>query len=304
MGKTKGIRRQETGELKIWNRGILFLVAVFFLVGCSSAPKPPSEIVTERNTAAKQLNLANHTASRGRYNDALVILEDAWRLAASTDDPPLRIKTSISRGSILFSLDRYEEAFAAWDKAASEGDSSGEKILAALARIYTIRARIVQLENKTGGTDIKELTDKLDAQMTAVRSDSHATAAAYVTLGLAEKHTGRWADAEKALKQALAIHEKDLLLEDAGYDWFIIGSVRSMAGNYDSALEALGMAISFDRRAENGFGLASSWQAIGDVYQKAGRVEDSRSARSRASEIFRAIGLDDKAEQLERQLSF
>jgi hypothetical protein len=62
------------------------------------------------------------------------------------------------------------------------------------------------------------------------------------------------------------------------------------------------MAISFDRRAENGFGLASSWQAMGEVYQKAGRDEESSSARSRAAEIFRAIGLDDKAEQLERQL--
>jgi tetratricopeptide (TPR) repeat protein len=302
MGKKKGIKRLGTGELRIWNRGIFFLVVVFFLAGCSSAPKAPSEIVTERNTAAKQLNLASYTASRGRYNDALVILEDAWRLAVSTDDPPLRIKTFISRGSILFSLGRHAEAFTAWDKAASEGDSSGEKILAILARIYAIRARIVLLDNETGGMGIKELTDQLAMQMTAARSDSNATAAAYVTLGLAEKQTGRWAEAERALKQALAVHEKDLLLEDAAYDWFIIASVRSMAGNYDSALEALKMAISFDRKAENGFGLASSWQAMGDVYQKAGRDADSRSARSRAAEIFRAIGLDDKAEQLERQL--
>jgi hypothetical protein len=58
-------------------------------------------------------------------------------------------------------------------------------------------------------------------------------------------------------------------------------------------------AINFDRRAENGFGLASSWQAMGDVYQKAGRTQESLDAWSRAAEIYRALGLDNKAESLE-----
>jgi tetratricopeptide (TPR) repeat protein len=206
----------------------------------------------------------------------------------------------MSRGSILFSMGRHAEAFNVWYRAAAEGDASGEKVLAALARIYTIRARLVLLAGEADGADAEELKEQLSMEMAAVRADSQASAAAYVTLGLAEKQMGRWAEAERALKQALAVHEKDLLLEEAGYDWFIIGSVRSMGGNYDGALEALRAAISFDRRAENGFGLASSWQAMGDVYQKAGRAEESHSAWRRASEIYRAIGLDDKAEKLER----
>jgi len=280
-----------------------FLFALCSL-GCSSAPKRADEIFFERNTAAKQLALANTYAGQGRFEDALYILEDAWRLVLGTDDPTLRVKTTVSRGSILFSLGRQTEAFQAWESAAAEGDAWGEHIAAAQARIYEIRARLVLLGNDSpdGGpaadAAARELKTRLSREMDAVKADSHSTAAAYVTLGLAEKQLRRWADAESAVMSALAIHEKNRFLEDAAYDWFLIASIRSVAGNYDAALEALKTAIRFDRRAENGFGLASSWQAMGDVYQKAGRTEESLAAHHRAAEIFRAINLNDRAEKL------
>jgi tetratricopeptide (TPR) repeat protein len=287
---------------KIPSRYISYLAceaALFFLLftGCSSAPKPPTQIVIERNTAVKQLDLANHTANRGRFEDALLILEDSRRLAVITDDPVLRLKTSISRGNILFSLGRHPEAFRDWEIAALEGASSGQAVLAALARIYAIRGRIVMLADGDGAAE--ELKAYLERELSAVRSDPNASAAAYVTLGLAEKQMQRWTEAERALRQALAVHERELFLEEAAYDWFVIASVRSMSGDYDAALQALTTAINFDRRAENGFGLASSWQAMGDVYQKAGNDQKSLEAWSRAAEIYRALGLDDRAEILD-----
>jgi tetratricopeptide (TPR) repeat protein len=135
--------------------------------------------------------------------------------------------------------------------------------------------------------------------MTAVRQDDNATAVGNITLGFAEKQMGRWAEAESAVRRALSFHESGLFLEEAAYDWFLIASIRSMAGNYNASLEALDAAIGFDRRAENGFGLASSWQARGDVLSKAGRAAEAAAAWSRAAEIYRAIGLNDFAEKTE-----
>ena len=294
----------------------LFLFSFFFIlfslfIGCSSTPKKAAEVFTERNMAENQLNLANLSATRGRYQDALLIVEDARRLALISDDPSLRVRTSISRGNFLFSLGRHTEAFQEWEGASAEGDASGEKTFAALARIYAVRAKLIILANgneasadaavaDTAGAD--KLRAQLDNEQNTVKSDSFSSAVCYVTMGLAEKQLRRWAEAENQLKKALAIHEKGRFLEDAAYDWFIIASIRSVAGNYNSSLEALQMAISFDRRAENGFGLASSWQAMGDVYQKAGRTEESRAARRRAAEIYRAMSHIDLAEKLEAQL--
>jgi tetratricopeptide (TPR) repeat protein len=104
---------------------VLFFFSLALFSGCSSAPKKAVEIFADRNTATNQLDLAYLTANRGRYQEALVILEGARKLAVSTDDPALRIKTSTSRGNFLFALNRIDEAFAEWESAASEADSSG-----------------------------------------------------------------------------------------------------------------------------------------------------------------------------------
>ena len=286
---------------------LIFLFS-FFIPGCSSAPPRTGEVFSDRNTALNQLNLANQLANRGRFEDALLLLMEARRLAVSTDDPSLRVRTAISRGNFLFYLGSYEEAFSEWDTASAEGDSSGEPALAALARIYLIRARIMMLANEDGGasaasvTGAEELKTKLEREMILVRNDEASTAAGQITLGFAERQLGRWAEAEREVRRALDFHQRNNNLEDAAYCWFIIGSIRSFAGNYDSSLEALRTAISLDRRAENGFGLASSWRAMGDVYQKAGRAQESREALQRAAEIYRAINLDEHAEALESEL--
>jgi tetratricopeptide (TPR) repeat protein len=284
-------------------RNIVFCLIIIFS-GCSSAPKKETEIFRERNTAVKQLDLANKTASHGRYQDALVIVEDARRLAVGTDDPSLRIKTLISRGNILFALGRLDEAFRDWEDSANEAATSRENILAAQARIYSIRASLVMLASGAGENVIpavEEYKSRLAAEMTAVRSDPFSAAEGYITLGIAEKEIGRWAEAESAVKRALDFHVRELNFEEAAYAWFLIASIRSVAGNYDSALEALQAAIGYDRRAENGFGLASSWQATGDVLQKAGRPIEAQASWRRAAEIYRAIDMRHLAEIIETQ---
>ena len=293
--------------LRIMLSGTLFLTLLFTFSACSSPPKRADEIFVDRNTAVSQLNLANHNVNRGRYEDALIILEDAWRLVLGTDDPALRIQTITSRGSIYFYLGRHKEAFSAWESAAAEGDASGLPALAALARIYSLRAKVVNIANsglkgEELDTEVSELLGLIHAEMPIVRNDTLATAAGLVTLGLAEKQLRRWTEAENYVRSALATHQKDRYLEDAAYDWFLIASIRSRAENYDSALEALRLAISFDRRAENGFGLASSWQAMGDIHTKAGNREDALAAYRRSADIYRAIGLLQMAGNLEALL--
>ena len=296
---------QKRNSLLFFGSVFVFVVGLSFFSACSSAPEKATEIIIDRNTATKQLNIANQMASHGRYEEALFFLGEARRLAVSTDDPSLRIRTSISLGNILFSTGRHDEAFENWEIAAAEGDSSREPILAALARIFIIRGSIMRLTMEEQGNTaaaVEEYRNRLAVQTSAVRSDQFASAAGYITLGLAEKELGRWAEAESTVRRALDIHEKNMELEDAAYAWFLIASIRSVAGNHDLALEALARAISFDRRAENGFGLASSWQAIGDVYGKTGRTEESMAAWLRAVEIYRAINMNELAEKVESRL--
>ena len=275
---------------------------------CSSAPKRPPENTAVRNTAASQLLIANQAANQGRYEDALLFLDEARRLAHSADDPKLRIETTISRANIFFSMGDSVEAFRLWEEAAAEADASNEKELAALSRIYMMRAMLTLMENNQPASingenlSAEELRARIEREMGIFPRGSHSQAAAFISLGMAERHLERWPQAESAIRNALVILERANYLEDAAYGWYLIGSIRSLAGNYDASLQALRTAIEFDRRAENSYGLASSWQAMGEVQRKAGRPGESRAAWQRAIDIYRAIGLNDRAERLEAQL--
>jgi tetratricopeptide (TPR) repeat protein len=275
------------------------LVVSLLMSSCSSAHKKPAEIYTERNTAYNLLELAGRTANQGRYEDALLILEDVQRTAVGVDDSPLLIRTAVTRGNVLFSLGRHDEAFQEWTAAWKEAESSGERDLAAMASIYSYRGRLVQIINSGTDTGVEGIRDQVARLIASIKSNREAQAAGYLVLGMAEKELGRYAESEKALRSAIAIHEKDLYLEEAAYDWFLLASVFSVSGRYENALAALTTAISFDRRAENGFGLASSWQAMGDVYTKSGITTEAGAAYRRAVDIYRAIGLENYALKIE-----
>jgi tetratricopeptide (TPR) repeat protein len=119
--------------------------------------------------------------------------------------------------------------------------------------------------------------------------------------GLAERELDRYREAEAALKRSLEIHEKDLYLEQAAYDWFLIASFRSLDGNYEGARQALESAMILDRRVENSYGLATDWRALGDVFKKAGKNAESREAYHRSAEIFRTLGNDKEAAAAEKR---
>ncbi|MHB9291997.1 hypothetical protein Holit_01085 [Hollandina sp. SP2] len=265
---------------------------------CSSAPKRPAGVFTIKNQVATQLELVHKETDRGNYEQALTLLEEARRLSISADDPELLIREGLSRGNILYALGRTEEADAVWNRALAEAELAGEAELAAMVRIY--KARSILLADGTAAETIKA---QVRTQLAVIGSDKLALALGWTVIGLAEKEQRRWSEAEGSLQKALAIHEKDNYLEQAAYDWFLIASVRSIAGQYAGALDALGKAIGFDRRAENSYGLGMDWRAQGDVYKKMGKPDEAGEAYRRSAAIFRSIFLEQEALQVEGRLT-
>jgi tetratricopeptide (TPR) repeat protein len=293
-------------KMKIIFFSSMLTVLLLLFSGCSSAPKKPLEVLTNRNMAANQLDLANQTANQGRYADALLILEDAWKTAVSVDDPDLLIKCSLFRGNILFSMGRHDEAFSSWDYAQEEGETTGDRNLVSQARIARARGRLVLLaaQNPAAADPaaVEDIKTEVRDALSAMKSDPLGEASGNLVIAMAEKELARYSEAESAVRRALDIHEKNRYLEEAAYDWYLIASIRSVSGNHSGAVSALRTAISFDRRAENGFGLASSWQALGDVYLKTGDLSEAAAAYTRAIDIFEALNLPDSADKIRAKL--
>jgi tetratricopeptide (TPR) repeat protein len=279
---------------KKFYHGYIFLLALLIISACSSQPKRSGDMYDLRKQAEMKLDLGNKQADRGNLDVALVLLDNAVQLAIASDDSSLRIRTRLSHSNVLFSLGRREEAAAGWNEALTEAERTGNAEWAAMCRVYIGRGKLLSPDGKTAAESVR---DEVQQALGLIKSDRFSTAFAWTVLGLAEKELGRYADAEAAVRRALEIHEKDFFFELAAYDWYMVASFRSLSGDYRGAMQALENAITFDRRTENSWGLASDWRALGDVCRKMGDSDGSRIAYLRAAEIFRALGNEAAAAQ-------
>jgi tetratricopeptide (TPR) repeat protein len=269
------------------------LLALILISACSSQPKNTGDVYSLRKQAESQLDLGNKQADRGSLEIALILLDEAVRLAIAADDSGLRVRTRLSHSNVLFSLGREEEAMAGWNDALTEAERAGDAEWAAVCRVYIARGKLLSVDGRNAAISLR---DEVQRAVGLIK-DRFSVAFAWTVLGMAEKELGRYADAEAAARRSLEIHEKDLLFELAAYDWYMIASFRSLSGDYRGAVQALENAVIFDRRVENSWGLAADWRALGDVYRKTGESEASRAAYIRAAEIFRALGNEEAAKQ-------
>jgi tetratricopeptide (TPR) repeat protein len=278
----------------------LFLCAVtlFVMGGCSSAPKGPPEVRVQRRNAGIQLEAANREADRGNYEQALSLITEARRLAVSADDPSLIVRTGLSQGTIFAYMGQTAEAQAFFDAALAEAERTGDRELTAVSRVYIARSRLSSMIAEGNSGRVGEIRDQVRQELSLIKTDQTAIALGWTLIGLAEKALGRWNDAEKGIKNALDIHVKGKYLELAAYDWYLIASVRSVAGQYASALEALELSLGYDRQAENTYGLGPDWKAMGDVYTKMGNTADAENAYRRSAEIFRSIHREKEAAEV------
>jgi len=294
MNANKYRNPQSFFPISFHSRNSLTLLLMLTLIGCSSAPKNPGDVYDLRRRGETQLDQGNRQADRGGLEGAMVLLDEALRIAVIADDSGLRIRAGLSRGNVLFSLGRRDEAAESWNSALAEALRTGSQELAAVCRIHISRGRLLSSPDAAAA---QAILDELNRDLALIKSDRMYTAFAWTVSALAEKELGRFAQAESALRRSLEIHEKDRNFELAAYNWFLAASFRSLSGDYPGALKALDSAIAYDRRIENSWGLANDWRAVGDVRKKSGDREAARAAYTRAAEIFRALDHESAADE-------
>jgi len=285
---------------KIIRVSLTFLLCVLFAFifeSCSSRPRNSGDITVIRSQAESWLDTGNREAGKGNFQNALTILTETRRYAILADDPSLIVRTRLSRGNVLYSLGFADEAFAEWTEAVTEANRFGDIELLAVSRIYLARGNLV-----SGRSQAQSIYDEVTHESANLRNSGAFIAFSWQVRGLALRSLSRWSEAEEAFKRSLDIHEKGRYLENASYDWFSIASIRSLSGNIQGALEALESSINIDRRIENSWGLAASYRAMGDVYQRAGRRQEAIAAYTRARAIYTAMGNDHEAAEIDKRI--
>jgi tetratricopeptide (TPR) repeat protein len=275
----------------------IFILIILALSSCSTAPKNSGDINVLRKSAEIGLDSANKAAGQGNFVNAGNLLTEYKKQAILADDSSLIIRICLSYGNVLLSLGKTEEAYAEWDQAVAEAQSSGDKELLSVTRIFRARGNLL-----SGRANAQSVLDEVNREIGNVKTNKLYIAYSWQTKGLAQRDLNLYTEAEASIKKSLEINEKEKALEKASYDWYTIASIRSMAGNSSGALQALESAIKIDRRIENSFGLAANWRAMGDIYRKMGRNEDALEAYKRSKAIFETLGNKDEVTEIDNRI--
>jgi len=289
----------------------LFLIfCSLLIVSCSSAPKEIGDIKILRSQAEAWLEAGNKEAGQGKFKNALTILSEAKSNAIMADDISLIIRVCLSRGNVLYSLGNKKDAFEEWNHAVSEAEKFGNPELLSVSKIYLARGNLIS-EERDAELVYKEVnneSEKISKSRLYIAFSWQVKGLALRAMALnkeAEKERDEakvlFKNAEAAFMRSLEINEKDLYLENASYDWYIIASIRSLSGYPDEAVKALESSIAVDRRIENSWGIAASYRAMGDVYFNTDKLK-AKEAYIRARTIYAAMLNEEETAVMDKRI--
>ena len=290
---------KRTAELKTIFVATIIVTAVMLIsISCSSQPKNPGDIYDVRSLTEKELALANREFGRGNFVASHSLLVECKQRAILVDDTSLMIRCGLSLGNLLYTLGRRDDAFAEWEQAVALAKGFGDRELLSVSNVFFARGRLV-----SGSASAQSVLDEVSREAANIKTDNLYIAFSWQVRGMALRELKSFREAEDAVKRSLDIHEKEKFLENASYDWYLIASIRSLAGNTSGALQALESSIALDRRVENSWGLAASWRAVGDVHRKTGNSKEAVEAYQRSKAIFTAMGNEYEASEIEKRLN-
>jgi tetratricopeptide (TPR) repeat protein len=291
---------KRNAELRItFSLLIAILIAAITLIpaSCSSSPKNSGDVFDLRSRTEREMDFGNREAGRGNFESAYQILHECKRKAILTDDASLMIRSGLSLGNVLFSLGRTDEAYAEWEQAVSLAEKNGNSELLSVSKVYYARGRLV-----SGISSAQSVLDEATLESANIRNDNLYIAFSWQVRSLALRELRSFSEAENAARRSLDIHEREGYLENASYDWYLIASIRSLAGDTQGALQALDSSIELDRRVENSWGIAASWRAIGDVQRKSGNDREALEAYQRARAIYAAMGNNNEVAEIDKRM--
>ncbi|MBO4404606.1 MAG: hypothetical protein J5780_04670 [Treponema sp.] len=289
-------------------RHLSFLFLPLFLISCSSAPKRAMQVSDVSAKADERYETAVSELSSGQFEKAYSHLTQAFNYAVSVDASDLLCKICLSGVVYKIDVDVLGEIKAPPEK--SFLNSSAEKILSdalvfarrssdpevlsSVQKIYEIKLALAKKE-----TRYDEYLSVLDSVEKSISKEIYYTGYVYRTKGDIFVLKGNYKDAEENYLKAANLHTKNRYLSEIGMDWYSVARSRSLSGQKDAALEAVKLALKYDRDAENTPAIALDYMAASRILLKgnpsAKDKEEAFSLALWAAEIYEAGGFTAEA---------
>lgn len=270
------------------------LLLVLLLTACSSAPKRSMQVSTIYSSAVEMIESANACILSGDYDKAGFFLSAAENQAMSIDNYDLLTAAALARCSLNLSLNlpqietaqKYVDYAQKFVKNCVDPKKQNAVVSLSQARVEIAQGRCtVNLE------DLKK----------ELKADDYYSAQVLQVEGDVYKLKNDYAQADKSYSAAAKAFTDNRYLSEIGICWYKAAQARSLAGNKDSALQAMEEAIYYDRAAENSLALGTDYYAVGLILTKgspsSSEKERAIEAFTHSAEIFTAINEDELAER-------
>ncbi len=285
-------------------RQSLFVLA-FLLVSCSSAPKRSMQVSTVYSSAGEMIESANSCILSGDYEKAGFFLSAAENQAMSIDNYDLLLSASLARCSLNLSLNppKIDEAQKYVDFAQKFLKNCADpKRQQAIVTLSQVRVNITQANYDENSTvNPSSLISKLEENRKTIKGDSYYDAQFTQVEGDIYKYQKDYNLADKSYTAAAKAFTDNRYLSEIGICWYKAAQVRSLAGNKESALQAMEQAIYYDRAAENSLALGTDYYAVGLILSKGSPTSNEKEraveAFTHSAEIFTAINSNELAER-------
>ncbi len=268
-----------------------FLTALL-LAGCSSAPKPKTEINSVKNEAAQYTSAGNGYFDQGNYSQAEKFFALALQDNLSIYYEPGMVRSYNSLGKVYLAVGDLGAAEAEFRNAYDVA-----KRLNDLELLIETESNLGELQLARGQPSEALATFK-DALAKTADPQSSTAARLYHNIGAAYKELGDYASALESLKRALDLH---LALKAAGEqasDYYMIASVYSKENDFKQATDFAALALASDQKMENKPGIASDLLALGLIAERSGDLATAYNRYYASFQVYKSIGLVAEVKEL------
>ncbi|MBN2444286.1 MAG: tetratricopeptide repeat protein [Spirochaetales bacterium] len=248
---------------------IVFLFSILHLMGCSSAPNKPDEVVDKKNRAVEYAEYGNNYFNQGMYSQALNFFNLSLAYNGAVYNEVGMIQSYNSIGKVYIALDEMEKA--------------DESFLSALniALLINDSELIAQSINNQGELLLKqkEYDRALEKFMEALKPlkvlAREKLSIIYHNIGIVYKRKNDPDTSLKYFEKALSINLGKKKHEEIASNYYMISSLYAEKGEYEIAYSFALKALGEDKKVENSLGIAKDFQALGIIMLKTGKEREA-----------------------------
>lgn len=156
---------------------------------------------------------------------------------------------------------------------------------------YQAMVHFAQRTSYSSAEELQQMVATREAILSALPEDTISERADVLTsLGELYFDSGRYPEAERALRETVALSEGDIFSQTGARALIVLGSLARIQGRLEEAVQLNGRSLEINERLKNERGMAAALHNMGVLAQDQKRVEEARELYGRSLEIEEQLG--------------